>query len=109
MSDSVTGQIGVLSARWREKEVLLYMRHCSCDSPTGYPDPYGLPLSAGGRRHARECARRLSQIPITRIVASPYRRTTETAEIVARECRLPLEQLDDLREWTLPPLHGMSA
>jgi broad specificity phosphatase PhoE len=32
----------------------------------------------------------------------------ETAEIVARECGLPLEQLDELREWTLPPVHGLS-
>lgn len=45
-------------------------------------------LTEKGHGEARETARRLKKIGITRIIHSPLRRTTQTAEIVAQELGL---------------------
>ncbi len=61
----------------------------------GLPDP---PLTDLGRRQAEEAARRLAGHGIDRILASPYRRTLETAAILAAELDLPIEVEPLVRE-----------
>ena len=53
----------------------------------GIPDP---PLSAGGRRQAEQLVDRLAAAEVARLVASPYRRTLETATVVAGALDLPI-------------------
>jgi glucosyl-3-phosphoglycerate phosphatase len=53
----------------------------------GIPDP---PLSAGGRRQAEQLVDRLAAAEVARLVASPYRRTLETAMVVAGALDLPI-------------------
>jgi glucosyl-3-phosphoglycerate phosphatase len=53
----------------------------------GIPDPK---LTDQGRHQAREVAAALAQHGLTRIVASPYTRAVETAEIIAAALRLDL-------------------
>ena len=48
----------------------------------GIPDPS---LTALGREQARLAAERLAPHGITRVIASPYSRTVETAEIIAKQ------------------------
>lgn len=58
-----------------------------------YGDPTP-PLTATGRRQAREAAERLRDVPVAALLCSPARRAVETAEIVSRALGLPVE-LDD--------------
>jgi len=53
----------------------------------GIPDP---PLTAEGRRQASAVAATLRPLGIERLLASPYRRTLQTAEIIAAELDLPI-------------------
>ncbi len=53
----------------------------------GLPDP---PLTARGVEQARRAADRLRAERITRLVTSPYRRTLQTASILAAELRVPI-------------------
>ena len=59
-------------------------------------------LTALGRRQARAAATTLAQAcaarPILRLLASPYRRTLETADIIARVLCLPIAHEPLLRE-----------
>ncbi len=61
----------------------------------GVPDPG---LTELGRTQAEAAARELAAMPIGRIVASPYRRALETAEIVAQTLRCAIEVDADVRE-----------
>jgi glucosyl-3-phosphoglycerate phosphatase len=54
----------------------------------GIPDPR---LTEEGRRQARAAAVALAAFPVERLIASPYTRALETAEIVAGELGLPIE------------------
>ncbi len=54
----------------------------------GLPDP---PLTGEGRRQAEEAARRLADHGVERLLASPYRRTLETAAIIAGRLGLRIE------------------
>jgi broad specificity phosphatase PhoE len=58
------------------------------------------PLTGLGREQARGAAAALEGAPLERIVASPYTRTIETAEILAARLRLPI---------TVEPLIGERA
>ncbi len=51
------------------------------------PDP---PLTSEGRRQAAEVAEVLADLRIQRLLASPYVRTLETAEIIADRLNLPI-------------------
>lgn len=51
------------------------------------PDP---PLTSEGRRQAFEAAEALAEFGIERLLASPYLRTLETADIIASRLRLPI-------------------
>jgi glucosyl-3-phosphoglycerate phosphatase len=53
----------------------------------GIPDP---PLTEVGRRQARRLIDRLAGAEVSRLVASPYRRTLETATIVAEALGLSI-------------------
>lgn len=53
----------------------------------GIPDPR---LTDLGRQQAKDAAHILAARAITRLVASPYTRTLETAEIVAAELDVPI-------------------
>jgi broad specificity phosphatase PhoE len=61
----------------------------------GVPDPV---LTDSGREQAAAAAASLSQHGITRIVASPYTRALETADIIARKLDVPVEVEPLIRE-----------
>lgn len=74
-------------------------RHGQTEAPPGVAiGRTDVPLSAAGRRQARELAYRLEGIPLQRIYASDLRRSRETAERVATGRGLPVEIDADLRE-----------
>jgi probable phosphoglycerate mutase len=52
----------------------------------------GVGLSAEGTRQAEALARRLRELPVSAIYSSPLQRTLETAEPLARELRLAVQQ-----------------
>ncbi|RBY85453.1 bifunctional RNase H/acid phosphatase [Blastococcus sp. TF02A-30] len=68
-----------------------------------------LPLSRTGRAEAEAAAARAAQLGIEVVVASPLRRTRETAEIVAAELGLPVQFDDDLVELDFGDLEGLTA
>lgn len=53
----------------------------------GFPDP---PLTARGQEQARAAAERLRGVGVTRLLTSPYRRTLQTASIVATALEVPI-------------------
>ena len=53
----------------------------------GWPDP---PLTPRGVEQAHAAAERLRGEPLRRLITSPYRRTLQTAAILAAELRLPI-------------------
>jgi broad specificity phosphatase PhoE len=61
----------------------------------GIPDP---PLTAAGRLQAERLVERIAAASIARLVASPYRRTLETATIVATALGLPIAVEARVRE-----------
>jgi probable phosphoglycerate mutase len=67
-----------------------------------------LPLSRTGRAEAEAGAARAAELGIEVIVASPLRRTRETAEIVAATLGLPIEFDDDLVELDFGDLEGLT-
>jgi probable phosphoglycerate mutase len=68
-----------------------------------------LALSRTGRAEAEAAAARVAQLGIEVVVASPLRRTRETAEIVAAELGLTVEFDDDLVELDFGDLEGLTA
>jgi broad specificity phosphatase PhoE/ribonuclease HI len=67
-----------------------------------------LPLSLTGRAEAAAAAARAGELGIEVIVASPLRRTRETAEVVAAALGLTVEYDDDLVELDFGDLEGLS-
>ena len=67
-----------------------------------------LPLSLTGRAEAEAAAARAGELGIDAVVASPLRRTRETAEIVAAALGLPVEVDDDLAELDFGDLEGLT-
>ena len=67
-----------------------------------------LPLSLTGRAEAEAAAARAAELGIEVVVASPLRRTRETAEIVAAALGLPVEFDDDLVELDFGDLEGLT-
>lgn len=64
--------------------------------------PPTAPLSEKGIRQAEALARRLSRIPIERIVASPFTRARQTADIINSALRVPLEESALFQEMKRP-------
>jgi broad specificity phosphatase PhoE/ribonuclease HI len=67
-----------------------------------------LPLSRTGRAEASAAADRAAGLGVEVVVASPIRRTRETAEIVAGALGLPVELDDDLVELDFGDLEGLT-
>jgi probable phosphoglycerate mutase len=67
-----------------------------------------LPLSLTGRAEAEAAAARAAELGIEVIVASPLRRTRETAEIVAAKLGLPVGFDEDLVELDFGDLEGLT-
>ena len=67
-----------------------------------------LPLSRTGRAEAEAAAARAADLGIEVVVASPLRRTRETAEIVAAALGLPVEFDEDLVELDFGDLEGLT-
>jgi probable phosphoglycerate mutase len=67
-----------------------------------------LPLSATGRAEAEAAAVRAGELGIEAVVASPLRRTRETAEMVAAALGLTVEYDDDLVELDFGDLEGLT-
>ena len=67
-----------------------------------------LPLSRTGRAEAEAAAARVAELGIEVVVASPLRRTRETAEVVAATLGLPVEFDDDLVELDFGDLEGLT-
>jgi probable phosphoglycerate mutase len=67
-----------------------------------------LPLSQTGRAEAEAAAARAAELGIEVVVASPLRRTRETAEIVAETLGLPVEFDRDLVELDFGDLEGLT-
>ncbi|SEL99731.1 probable phosphoglycerate mutase [Blastococcus sp. DSM 46786] len=68
-----------------------------------------LPLSRIGRAEAEAAGERAAELGIEVVVASPLRRTRETAEIVAARLGLPVEFDDDLVELDFGDLEGLTS
>ncbi|RZU31199.1 bifunctional RNase H/acid phosphatase [Blastococcus saxobsidens] len=68
-----------------------------------------LPLSRTGRAEAQAAGERAAQLGIDVVVASPLRRTRETAETVAARLGLPVEFDDDLVELDFGTLEGLTS
>ncbi|MCW2698581.1 MAG: uncharacterized protein JWQ45_116 [Blastococcus sp.] len=67
-----------------------------------------LPLSRTGRAEAEVAAVRAKELGIEIVVASPLRRTRETAEVVASALGLPVQLDDDLVELDFGDLEGLT-
>ncbi len=67
-----------------------------------------LPLSRTGRAEAEAAAARAAQLGVDVVVASPLRRTRETAEAVAQELGLQVEFDDDLVELDFGEVEGLT-
>ena len=67
-----------------------------------------LPLSRTGRAEAEAAGERARALGIDAVVASPLRRTRETAEIVAAALGLPVTLDDDLVELDFGKLEGLT-
>jgi ribonuclease H / adenosylcobalamin/alpha-ribazole phosphatase len=67
-----------------------------------------LPLSLTGRAEAEAAAHRAKDLGIEVVLASPLRRTRETAEIVAGALGLPVTWDDDLVEQDFGDLEGLT-
>jgi ribonuclease H / adenosylcobalamin/alpha-ribazole phosphatase len=67
-----------------------------------------LPLSRTGRAEAEAAGVRAKELGIEAVVASPLRRTRETAEIVAAVLGLPIVLDDDLVELDFGDLEGLT-
>jgi len=61
-----------------------------------------VPLSKEGKRQVRLLAERLKDRKIDVVYASPYLRAKQTAEIIAKELKLPVEHWDQLKERKRP-------
>jgi ribonuclease H / adenosylcobalamin/alpha-ribazole phosphatase len=67
-----------------------------------------LPLSRTGRAEAEAAGERARSLGVEAVVASPLRRTRETAEIVAAVLGLPVTYDDDLVELDFGDLEGLT-
>lgn len=64
------------------------------------------PLTAKGRAQACRLAKNLETTPLTHIYTSPLLRARQTADIVGRSLRLPVEVADELKEYDCGILEG---
>lgn len=78
---------------------LVLLRHASAGSrETWVGDDRERPLDDRGVRQARDLVALLADLPLTRIVTSPYRRCVQTVEPLAAARNLEVELRDELGE-----------
>ncbi|MBM2826726.1 MAG: histidine phosphatase family protein, partial [Dehalococcoidia bacterium] len=79
---------------------LWLVRHAEPDRSQADPDALSSdpPLSELGIYQAFRLAERVKNSEITAVYSSPYRRTMETANIIANSCGLPVTTLADVSE-----------
>jgi probable phosphoglycerate mutase len=77
---------------------LVLVRHGEAAPPSSQDANYDPPLSERGRHQAHLLAKRLAQVPIHALYASPLRRAQETAAVVSDAIGLPVVTVPDLRE-----------
>ncbi|RJQ66251.1 histidine phosphatase family protein [Pseudonocardiaceae bacterium YIM PH 21723] len=88
------------------RHAIVWIRHGTSidglERPTAHARP-DTPLSDRGHAETREAAGRLAGIGIGRVVSSPLLRAVQTAQILAAELGIPLDEPDGLlREWQAP-------
>lgn len=64
------------------------------------------PLNETGRSQARAIAEHVAPLDIRRIYSSSLKRSCETAEVIARNCRLDVESYQELDEMNFGALEG---
>lgn len=92
-----------------ERRLVLFLRHGAADvRDDTYPDPRTLGLSAEGRRQVLGVRRGIERLMPELIVSSPFARARETAELLNKNLRLPLELEEGWCERTLSDFYGWS-
>ena len=92
MSQQITGPAGSMQRNASEQVATLYLiRHgtTTMNVENRYRGRRDVPLDAQGWADAVEAARTLSGVGLTAVYAGPLRRTINTAQVVADECRIP--------------------
>ncbi len=79
-----------------EKEVI----NSKLETSTNYP------LTSAGEARVKKAAAWLADKGITKIVASPFHRMKQTAEMVSKKIGIPVEYHNELREFDLPDFDG---
>jgi len=111
----VIGSFADLAAKAPKRNRFLLMRHGEAESNAREvisarvetSDRY--PLTAEGRARVAKAAEQLKGAGITTIIASPYARMRETAEIVSKAIGIPVTYDERLREYDLPDFDGRPA
>jgi len=82
-------------------KTVYFVRHGESETNAGGIIQGGLltSLSVRGREQAAFVAERCSKLPIDVIVASPFKRARETAEIIVKNVNRPIEYSDLFIEW----------
>lgn len=95
----------------QNKMKILFVRHGETD--TNIKEKQGeaiieddAPLNENGKKQANDVARQLKNERIDAIFTSPYKRATETAEIIAQFHHVPIIKLNELRERSCGTLVG---
>ena len=75
------------------------IRHAKAKNRLTWEEPDHLrPLTKRGRREALAIATRLGEVPLSRLVSSPFVRCLQTLEPLAVALELPIETTDELAE-----------
>lgn len=82
---------------------LILVRHGTTDANVRVPyilqgSGVDLPLNENGRRQATRVGLFLKNMPVRNVYASPLRRASETAQFIADQHQLPVEQIPELTE-----------
>ncbi len=88
---------------------LLFVRHGQPDRSVTGPARSDPPLTAAGRDQAERTALRIAaeEPPPTELIASPARRSQETAHPIAERTGLAIQTVDDLVELKMPNWDGV--
>lgn len=98
--------------RWPSGRRLFLMRHGETYEPhpdtivPGREENPQLPLTPRGRERLADVAHWMAELPIEAAYASPYRRSQDTAKIVAEPHGLPVGTIDAIKELEVHPPDG---
>jgi len=68
-----------------------------------------IPLTDTGRQQAQAIAAALAEKPLSLVLSSSLQRARETAAIIVRRRRLPVELRNELQEWNQGELEGLTG